>query len=62
MEQEEITEPELDFSYDLIVQKEALRLRAEAGPEGAVLKTLPRGTRLMDLEQVSTFTSQIQEK
>lgn len=59
-EQEEIPDSEPDFIYDLIVQKETLRLRAEAGPEGAVLKTLTRGARLKDLDQVSTFTSQIQ--
>lgn len=59
-EQEEIPESGSDFAYDLIVEKETLRLRAEAGPEGAVLQTLTRGARLKDLEQVSNFTSQIQ--
>lgn len=59
-EQEAPPEPEPGFTYDLIVEKETLRLRAEAGPEGTVLQTLTRGARLKDLEQVSDFTSQIQ--
>jgi len=47
------------FNYDLVVDAETLRLWAEAGLEGEVLRTMPRGTKLKDLGQVSSFTSRI---
>ena len=53
------TPDESNSSNYLITKAESVRLRAKPGVEGDVLKILPAGSQLVDLDTVSNFTSQI---
>lgn len=51
--------PPTTTEYDLQVVVNSGRLRAEAGPDAPTLKELEKGSLLMDLEEVSRFTTVI---
>lgn len=50
----------LGADYDLAVARASVRLWSEPGLEGEVITRMPAGTQLIDLDQVSDFTSRIQ--
>lgn len=49
-----------DQRVKLVVNIDQLRLRAQPGENGAVIKTLSKGAALFDLEEVSNFSTQIE--